>query len=69
VSLSTPLSGDSLRAVDWCSSSFNPNGLINLRANAQGVRDSDAEDLLQGAEQYDMKYSSSFVWEKCPYPM
>jgi hypothetical protein len=68
LSLLTPLSGDSLRAVDWCSSSFNPNGLITLRTDAQGVRDSDAEDLLLGSEQYDMKYSSSFVWEKCPYP-
>lgn len=69
LSLTTPLSVDSLRAVDWCSSSFNPNGLVTLRADAQGVRDSDTEDLLLGAGQYDMKYTSGFVWEKCPYPI
>ncbi|MFZ9520369.1 MAG: hypothetical protein ACO3A4_07820 [Silvanigrellaceae bacterium] len=68
LSLLTPLSADTLRTVDWCSSSFNSNGLISLRSATQGVRDSDSEDLIIEAEQYDLKYASTFVWARCPYP-
>lgn len=52
--------------MTWCSSSFNPSGLLSLRAVAQGMRDSDSEDLLLSSNFYDLKYSASFEWASCP---
>lgn len=50
----------------WCLPGFNPSGLLTARVVAQGLRDSDAEDLLLSSHMYDLKYTATMLWDKCP---
>ena len=69
ISSITSLTATPSQPLSWCSSSFNPNGLLSLRAVTQGARDSDSEELLLSANQYDLKYSVTLGWESCPRSM
>jgi hypothetical protein len=50
----------------WCLAGFNPSGLLTARVVTQGSRDSDAEDLLLSSHLYDLKYTATMLWDKCP---
>jgi len=53
-------------AAPWCASAANPNGLLSTRVVTQGLRESDADDLLLSSHMHDLKYNAKLLWEPCP---
>jgi hypothetical protein len=53
-------------AAPWCVLGANPNGLLSTRVVTQGLRESDADDLLLSSQMYDLKYNATLLWEACP---
>ncbi|NBO38071.1 hypothetical protein EBU99_05765 [bacterium] len=50
----------------WCLPSFNPVGLFTSRLVVQGSKNSDTQNLLLSADQYDIKFYATMGWITCP---
>jgi hypothetical protein len=50
----------------WCLPSFNPEGLFTSRLVVQGNKQSDTQNLLLSADQYDIKFYATMGWLSCP---